>query len=142
MIHYYAKPEWPRGAPGLRRPPDHRCAERVLTVDPRRRDGRARHPAGVQRRPGAVLPARPRLPWLKQNIAALDLTLTEDEPALLDPARQPGIWRPLLSTVTAPGQYDVRSDRRRTIRATGLGALCRPRRRRTAAWAHPRRTGA
>jgi diketogulonate reductase-like aldo/keto reductase len=74
------------------------------------------------------IPGTKRVKWLKQNIAALGLTLTEDELALLAPlGSQVSGARYQAGLVTAPGQYDVRADRRRMIRATGLGALCRPR---------------
>jgi aryl-alcohol dehydrogenase-like predicted oxidoreductase len=33
----------------------------------------------------APIPGTKRVKWLEQNIAALDITLTEDELALLDP---------------------------------------------------------
>ena len=35
--------------------------------------------------PVAPIPGTKRVKWLEQNVAALDITLTEDELSLLDP---------------------------------------------------------
>ena len=46
--------------------------------------------------PMAPIPGTKRIKWLEQNVAALDITLTADELALLDPLGSPGRRRPLL----------------------------------------------